>query len=140
MKISTKGRYGLRMMLDLAEKYSDKLIPLKDIAARQEISDKYLEQIINQLNKANLVKSVRGSQGGYKLAKSPDNITVGEILRVLEGSLSPVYCAEDYGETCERSKECKTIGLWIEIKAAIEKIVDNKTLLQILEENNKDMK
>lgn len=136
MKISTKGRYGLRMMIDLAEKYSDRLIPLKDIAARQEISDKYLEQIINQLNKANLVKSVRGSQGGYKLSRHPKDITVGEILRVLEGSLSPVYCADDCGETCERAKECKTLDLWIEMKNAIEKIVDNKTLLQILEEKN----
>ena len=94
MKISTKGRYALRLMLDLATYNTGEPISLKDIARRQEISDKYLEQIISVLNKANYVKSIRGAQGGYTLTNPPEATTVGEVLRVLEGSLSPVDCVD----------------------------------------------
>ena len=95
MKISTKGRYALRLMLDLAVNYTGEYITIKNIAKRQEISEKYLEQIITQLSKAGFVKSARGAQGGYMLARTPAEYTVGEILRLLEGSLAPVACLEE---------------------------------------------
>ena len=95
MKISTKGRYALRLMLDLALADSSEPIPLRDVAKRQDISDKYLEQIVTQLSRADLVRSVRGAGGGYLLTRTPEEYTVGEILRVLEGSLAPVTCAEN---------------------------------------------
>ena len=97
MRISTRGRYALRLMLDLATNYTGKPIRLKDVAKRQEISDKYLEQIISILNKAGFVRSVRGPQGGYALQQTPDKYTVGMILRLTEGSLSPVECLDDNG-------------------------------------------
>ena len=93
MKISTKGRYALRMMLDLAENQHDGYVSLKDIAARQEISKKYLEQIVAMLNKPDILKTNRGYQGGYRLAKSPDKYTVGDVLRITEGGLAPVAIA-----------------------------------------------
>ena len=95
MKISTKGRYALRLMLDLAYNHTGSFIPIKNISQRQDISDKYLEQIITQLSRAGLVKSARGAQGGYMLAKEPQEYTVGEILRLLEGNLAPVACVDD---------------------------------------------
>lgn len=98
MKISTKGRYALRLMLDLALHDTGEYIPLKEVAARQEISDKYLEQIITQLSRAGFVKSVRGAQGGYRLAESPAQYTVGRILRLMEGSLAPVECVDGEGD------------------------------------------
>lgn len=136
MKISTKGRYGLRLMLELALHYEKGNIPLKEISQSQEISDKYLEQIINQLNKSGLVKSTRGSQGGYILSRKPEEIYIGEILRVLEGSLSPVVCTEDNGKTCSRSPDCLTFSLWSELKDAIESVVDNKTLMDLISNKN----
>ena len=102
MKISTKGRYALRLMIDLAENSTGDPISLKDVAKRQGISDKYLEQIISILNKAGFVKSIRGAQGGYLLRKAPENYTVGMILRLTEGSLAPVACLEDDARGCER--------------------------------------
>ena len=95
MKISTKGRYALRLMLDLAYNHTGSFIPIKNISQRQDISDKYLEQINTQLSRAGLVKSARGAQGGYMLAKEPQEYTVGEILRLLEGNLAPVACVDD---------------------------------------------
>lgn len=137
MKISTKGRYGLRTMLELSKNFDDTFIPLKEIAKNQGISDKYLEQIINQLNKAGFVKSERGPQGGYKLSRNPNEITVGEILRTLEGSLSPVSCVDDNGKSCKRLDDCVTFSLWVEINNAIKNVIDNKTLYQLLMENKK---
>ena len=130
MKISTKGRYGLRLMLELAANYENGNIPLKYISQKQNISDKYLEQIINTLNKAGLVKSVRGSQGGYRLHTSPDKITVGQVLRVLEGPLTPVSCVDN--EDCELKATCLTYPLWKELNDAIANVVDNKTLADLL--------
>ena len=112
MKISTKGRYALRMLLDLAEHSSDGFIPLKDIAQRQGISKKYLEQIVPILNKSDILKTNRGFQGGYMLAKSPDQYTVGEILRLTEGSLSPVACLDQTPIEFEKSNECPTLPIW----------------------------
>ena len=105
MKVSTKGRYALRLMLDLAVNNTGEPISLKDIARRQEISDKYLEQIISVLNKANYVKSIRGAQGGYILTKKPEEYTIGMILRLTEGSLAPVACVEE-DNTCEKIHDC----------------------------------
>ena len=120
MKISTKGRYGLRLMVDLAVHYEQGLVPLKEIAVRQEISEKYLEQIMMQLNRSGLVRSVRGAQGGYCLAQPPESITVGAVLRVMEGSLAPV--------DCDRMDRCVTVTVWQKLKEAVEGVVDAITL------------
>lgn len=112
MKISTKGRYALRLMLDLAVYDTGDPIRIRDIAARQQISEKYLEQIIAILNKAGYVKSVRGPQGGYHLMKDPAQYTAGMILRLTEGSLAPVACLEDEVNACERQEGCVTLRLW----------------------------
>ena len=108
MKISTKGRYALRLMIDLAENSSGNPVSLKDVAKRQGISDKYLEQIISVLNKAGYVRSVRGAQGGYLLKSDPETYTVGMILRQTEGSLAPVSCIEDDEIICDRQEQCVT--------------------------------
>ena len=128
MRISTKGRYALRLMLDLALNNTGEPISLKDIARRQEISDKYLEQIISVLNKAKYVKSIRGAQGGYILTKRPEEYTVGMILRLTEGSLAPVTCVEEDADSCERKSNCATFVVWQKMYDAICDVVDNITL------------
>ena len=119
MKISTKGRYALRLMMDLAENNTGSPISLKDVAKRQDISDKYLEQIISILNKAGYVRSVRGAQGGYMLKMEPQNYTVGMILRQTEGSLAPVACIEDDEIVCDRQQQCVTSIVYKKINDAI---------------------
>lgn len=136
MKISTKGRYGIQLMIDLAIHYNQSLVPLKDIAARQGISEKYLEQIVTPLNKAGFVRSVRGSQGGYMLASEPSNTTIGMLLRVLEGPLYPVACAATDNPNCDRASTCVTTGIWRKMKEAVENVVDNITLADLIEEYN----
>ncbi|WP_312642027.1 Rrf2 family transcriptional regulator [Hydrogenoanaerobacterium sp.] len=132
MKMSTKGRYGLRLMLDIALNSGEKPVALKDVAARQEISEKYLEQIIIKLSKAELVRGTRGARGGYVLARKPEDISVGDILRVVEGNLSPVDCAECSGQSiCARADSCITIDLWRDIKLAVESVVDNRSLADL---------
>lgn len=133
MKISTKGRYALRLMLDIAEDKSDAPVRIKDIAARQEISDKYLEQIISVLNKAGYVKSIRGPQGGYRLTRKPEEYTVGMILRLTEGSLAPVACLEDEVNACTRVSQCTTLYVWKKLNEAINDVVDNITLADLME-------
>ena len=128
MKISTKGRYALRMMLDLAEHQNDGYVALKDIAQRQNVSKKYLEQIVPILNKSDILRTNRGFQGGYRLAKSPDKYTVGEILRVTEGSLSPVACLDHEPIECERSAECPTLPVWQGLYKVINEYLDSVTL------------
>ncbi len=139
MKISTKGRYALRLMLDLAVNTISKPVPLKDIAKRQDVSDKYLEQIISILNNAGFVKSVRGAQGGYTLTKRPDEYTVGMILRLTEGSLAPVSCV-DGSSPCEKYENCATAELWRRLNDAINSVVDTVTLADLVEwqNNNSD--
>ena len=112
MKISTRGRYALRMMLDMALADSGKPVRVKEIAERQEISEKYMEQIMSILNKAGFVRSVRGPQGGYFLTRKPEEYTVGMILRLTEGSLSPVDCLDEGSENCPRQESCVTFILW----------------------------
>lgn len=132
MKISTKGRYALRLMVDLAVNNTGEPISLKDIAKRLDVSDKYLEQIISVLNKARFVRSVRGAQGGYILAKKPEEYTVGMILRLTEGSLAPVSCAEEDG-VCERMDECAASMVWKKLNDAISGVVDNITLDELVD-------
>lgn len=134
MKISTKGRYALRMMLDLAEHQNCGFIALKDIAQRQNISKKYLEQIIPIFNKSGILKANRGSQGGYQLAKTPDKYTVGEILRLTEGSLSPVACVEQDIVECERRSECAMLPVWQGLYHVINEYLDGITLQNIMDQ------
>ena len=133
MKISTKGRYSLRMLLDLAEHQNDGYVALRDIAQRQNISKKYLEQIVPILNKSDILRTNRGFQGGYRLAKTPDKYTVGEILRLTEGSLSPVACLEHDPIECERSGECATLPVWQGLYRVINEYLDGITLQDILD-------
>ena len=136
MKISTKGRYALRLMMDLAENNNGSPISLKDVAKRQDISDKYLEQIISILNKAGYVRSVRGAQGGYMLKMEPQNYTVGMILRQTEGSLAPVACIEDDEIVCDRQQQCFTSIVNKKINDAISGVVDNITLQDLVDWQN----
>ena len=133
MKISTKGRYALRLMLDLALNDSEKPTRIKEISSRQGISDKYLEQIIAILNKARYVRSIRGPQGGYLLTKKPEEYTVGMILRLTEGSLSPVDCLEEGAPVCNRVDSCTTILLWRKLDDAIRGVVDHVTLQDLVD-------
>ena len=133
MKISTRGRYALRLMLDLATNDEGNPIRIRDVAERQGISDKYLEQIISILNKAGYVKSVRGPQGGYLLRKKPEDYTVGMILRLTEGSLAPVACVEEDIGDCERQSGCVTYLLWKRINDAISDVVDTVTLKDLVD-------
>ncbi len=133
MRISTKGRYALRLMLDLALNDHGQPVRIKDISERQGISNKYLEQIISTLTKAGFVKSLRGPQGGYRLAKNPGQYTVGMVLRLMEGSLSPVACLDDEENMCTRESECTTILLWKKLDDAIKGVVDTVTLGDLAE-------
>ncbi len=133
MKISTKGRYALRMLVDLAEHKNDGYIALKDIAKRQDISKKYLEQIVSVLNKPEILKTNRGYQGGYQLAKSPENYTVGEILRITEGGLAPVSCLEHNKNECEKSSYCETLFVWEGLYKTITEYLDSITLQDIID-------
>lgn len=132
MKISTKGRYALRLMLDLALE-ENQIVKLKDVAKRQDISIKYLEQIISVLQKCGYVKSLRGPGGGYTLAKRPKDYTAGMILRQIEGSLAPVSCLDDSENSCNRSGTCATLRLWQMLYDAINEVVDQVTLADMVE-------
>ncbi len=136
MKISTKGRYALRMMLDLAEHQGDGYIALKDIAERQNVSKKYLEQIVPILNKADILNTNRGYQGGYRLARTPDQYTVGDILRITEGSISPVACLDKNPVECERAAECATLPVWQGLYKVITDYLDGITLQDILDKQH----
>lgn len=135
MKISTKGRYAVRVMLDLALHNTGECIPAKEIAKRQGISEKYLEQIIAVLNKAGYVNSVRGAQGGYRLSRAPEEYTVGMILRQTEGSLAPVACLEEDTEECERCDTCATLAVWKKLYEAINQVVDNITVADLVKQS-----
>ena len=138
MKLSTKGRYGLKAMLDLAVHNAEGQVVLKSIAERQGISENYLEQLFAALKKAKLVKSLRGSQGGYTLGDNPENISVGDILRALEGSLAPVECvAEDSPSVCSRFDCCVTKGIWEKIRDSINSVIDSTSLASLMEEYRK---
>ena len=138
MKISTKGRYALRTMLDLAVHEKGGLTPLREISTRQGITIKYLEQVMNLLNKAGFVRSVRGAGGGYRLAKEPSEYTIGDILRVAEGSLAPVSCLEDEVNLCPRNADCMTVDFWEGLADAINNYVDSFTLEDLLKYSKED--
>ncbi|MFR6290960.1 MAG: RrF2 family transcriptional regulator [Peptococcaceae bacterium] len=134
MKISTKGRYALRLMLDLAQ-YSNEqeYVSIKKVSKRQDISEKYLEQIVAQLSRAGYVRSTRGAQGGYCLTMEPDQYTVGMVLRLIEGNLSSVSCLEDNPNKCRRCNNCVTLEVWQQINDAVNDIIDHVTLQDLLE-------
>lgn len=132
MRISTKGRYATRLMLDLALNGGEGAVSLKKIAERQDISDKYMEQIITRLMKAGYVKSIRGAQGGYQLTKPPEAYTVGMILEVMEGSLAPVACLACGENPCTRAEECVTLEIWAKLKDAIDGVVEGITLADLV--------
>ena len=135
MLISTKGRYALRVMIDLAEHQAEGLIPLKVIAQRQEISEKYLESIIKLLVRAKLLNGVRGKGGGYKLTKAPEQYTVGNILRLTEDSMAPVSCLEQGADACPRIAECRTLPLWQGLNKVISDYLDNITVADLVQHN-----
>ena len=133
MLISTKGRYALRVMIDLAEHQTEGFVPLKVIADRQEISDTYLESIIKLLVKAKLLNGVRGKGGGYQLAESPEHATIGRILRLTEDSLAPVSCLESGANACPRAAECRTLPLWQGLNKVISDYLDNITVADLMQ-------
>ena len=133
MMISTKGRYALRVMIELAISNPDEYVPLKQIADNQQISEKYLEAIIKNLVREGLVTGLRGKGGGYKLSKSPEAYTVAEILRVTEGSLAPVACLDADENTCENCMDCVTLEIWQCILDAVNKVVDSITLQYLVD-------
>lgn len=134
MKISTKGRYALRVMLDLAVNSKGEYIPLKDVAARQEITLKYSEQVINLLKKSGFVQSYRGNSGGYRLAKEATEYTVGDILRAAEGNLAPVSCLEHEQNQCPRNASCPTLPFWKGLDKVIRDYMDSVTLQDLADE------
>ena len=130
--ISAKGRYALRMMIDIAEHDAEEKVSIKEISERQDISAKFLEQIVTNLTRARLLRSERGSGGGYSLTKAPEQYTVGEILRAVEGKLAPVACLQDDINQCERSGLCKTLGFWQGLHKAIDEYVDSASLRDLI--------
>lgn len=133
MRISTKGRYALRLMIELAE-HNDHYISLKEIADRQDVSKKYLEQIIPLFNNTDILRATRGALGGYKLSKAPENYTVGEILRIAEGSLAPVPCIDCEPVDCDRSENCPTLPIWRGLSKVINEYLDSITLQDIVDQ------
>ena len=132
MMISTKGRYALRVMLDLADHNTGEYIPLKDIAQRQEISVKYLENILASLSRANLVDAIRGKGGGYRLCRAPEEYTVREILQITEGDLAPVACLKENAAPCDMAERCRTIAMWRELYKTLNNFFDSYTVADLL--------
>ena len=135
--ISTRGRYALRVMIDIAENSNGNFICLDEIAKRQEISEKYLESILVILTRNNLLTGLRGKGGGYKLAKSPKSYTIESILRLTEGSLAPVACLKESAEPCKKQSNCKTLPLWKDLNKAITDYLESVTLADIIETSDK---
>lgn len=138
MRISTKGRYALRLMVDLALNDGEELIRIKDISKRQGISEKYLEQIISYLKKAEYVKSLRGAQGGYRLSMEPKDYSVGMILRLTEGSMIPVDCLGEKEESCEQADFCTIKRLWTMLNDAVNSVIDKVTLQDLVDWENEE--
>lgn len=130
--ITTRGRYALRVMIDLAEHIDDGYIPMKEVAKRQGLSLKYLERIMPALSKNHLVEGVHGKGGGYRLSRQPEDYTAGEILRLAEGDLAPVACLECGAEPCSRRSKCKTIAMWEKYYALTNDYFDNITIKDLM--------
>ncbi|HHV63979.1 MAG TPA: Rrf2 family transcriptional regulator [Peptococcaceae bacterium] len=138
MRFSTRGRYGLYIMVDLAQHAEEGPVSLKSVAERQKLSEHYLEQLIPDLRKAGLVKSIRGSQGGYILAKKPEDILIGDVIRVLEGPIAPVECTNISGEDCcEKTNFCVTREVWVKVRDSINNVVDSITLADLIKDTEK---
>ena len=133
--ISTKGRYALRVMIDLAEHCNGEYIPMKDVVKRQQVSQKYVERIMTMLSKADFVEAVHGKGGGYRLNRSPDEYIVGDILRLTEGSLAPVACLECDAEECERADQCRTLPMWKELNNRITDFFDGITIADLMKKD-----
>ena len=133
MRISTKGRYALRMMIDIAENQERGYVALKDVADRQGISKKYLEQIALRLSQAGMLQAVRGFQGGYMLMKSPSEYIIGDVLTIVEGSLAPVACLEQQPNACPRAAECKTLPVWVNLDRIISNYLNGITLADVID-------
>ena len=136
MKISTKGRYAIRLMVDIAEHDRSGNVSMKDVAKRQNISLKYLEQIVNMLGKAGYLKSRRGSQGGYQMTREPEEYTIADILRVTEGDFAPVACLEGEENTCPNRMRCPTIKMWEGLYNVVNDYLSNVTIADLLKEKN----
>ena len=132
MMISTKGRYALRVLVDLAEHDAGSYIPLKEVAQRQGISEKYLESIIKVLVRSGELEGVRGKGGGYRLTRPPEQYCLGDILRLMEGTLAPVACLEDNAKPCEKADRCRTLTLWTDLHRLVSDFFDARTLADLL--------
>ena len=135
MLVSTKGRYAMRVMIDLAEHSSGGYIPLRDVAERQEISEKYLESIVVLLSKAGLLEGLRGKGGGYKLTKRPEQYTAGSILKLTEGTMAPVACLEDRANSCPRASECRTLPMWEKLNSQLEQFFEGVTIADLMKKD-----
>ena len=131
MMISTRGRYALRVMIDLAERQTSDFTPLKEIAARQEISEKYLESIVKNLVQNGFLEGLRGKGGGYRLVRAPEEYTVGSILRLMEGSLAPVACLEQRAQPCNREDSCRTLPMWLKLYDLLNDFFNGITLADL---------
>ena len=136
MMISTRGRYALRVLVDMAEHQSSGYVPLKEIAERQEISEKYLESIVKALVKEGILIGLRGKGGGYRLSKSPDQFVVGDILRLMEGTLAPVACLDKDSPPCSRVVGCRTLPLWQGLDRVISEYLDRFTIEDLMDKGN----
>lgn len=138
MMISTKGRYALRVMIDLAEQQRAEYVPLKEIAARQEISQKYLESIMVILSKNNFIEALHGKGGGYRLNREPEDYKIGDILRLTEGTLAPVACLGEEAKPCDKTAECRTLPIWENLYKVISDYLDSVTLADIIRKEQPD--
>lgn len=138
MLVSTRGRYALRVMIDLAEHYSGNYIPMKDVANRQELSLKYIEKIMPLLNKGSLVEGVHGKGGGYRLTKRPEDYRVGDILRLTDGDLAPVACLGYDAKPCGRAAECQTLPMWSSFYKMVNDYFDGITLADLMKTDISD--
>lgn len=136
MLVSTKGRYALRIMTDLAERNSSEYVAMKEVAESQDISLKYIEKIMPALVSAGLVEGIHGKGGGYRLTRKPEKYTVGEILRCAEGSVAPIACLQCGAEPCPRRDKCRTIGMWTELNDVINDFLDGKTLKDLVKKSS----
>ena len=132
MIVSTKGRYALRVMIDLAEQNREAYVPLKEIAKRQNISQKYMEGIMTILSKNNFIEAIHGKGGGYRLNRNPEDYKVGDILRLVEGTLAPVACLECGAEPCERASECKTLPMWQKLDEMISGYLNDVSIADLM--------
>ena len=136
MLISTRGRYALRVLVDMAEHRSEDYLPLKDIARRQGISEKYLEAIVKDLVRHNILSGVRGKGGGYRLCRAPEQINIGEVLNIMEGTLSPVACLEDGAAPCRRAAECRTLEFWRGLDDVIRRYTHSYTVADLMRKDD----